>query len=168
MCSEIDQFSSFLRGMSDSRENQQNFLVKQEEEGKKLQLENPESCQEIGSESVRQNKEEILERVTDHCEEKREANTAKNEPEKSEPGDDDEGFKTPTSSDHKIPAITQCPPPPCKRRTQPSKRKRKASTDGALLSVQFDELVEVESIFRPARDEDELGSKRSKKVTESD
>ncbi|XP_073275388.1 uncharacterized protein [Primulina huaijiensis] len=168
MYSEIDQFSSFLRGMSDSRDNhQQDFLVKQQEEGKTLRLENPESCQEIESESVQENKEEILERDTDHCEEKREANNAENEPENSVPGDDDDGFKTPTSSDHKIPAITQCPPPPRKIRTQPSKSKRKASTDRARRNLRFDELVEVGSIFLPARDEDELGSKRSRKVTES-
>ncbi|XP_073044440.1 uncharacterized protein [Primulina eburnea] len=167
MYSEIDQFSSFLRGMSDSRDNQQNFIVRQQEEGNTLQIENPESCREIELESVQENKEEILERDTDHCEEKREANNAENEPENSVPGDDDDGFKTPTSSVHKIPAITQCPPPPRKSRTHPSKSKRKASTDGACRNLRFDELVEVESIFLPARDKDELGSKRSRKVTES-
>lgn len=32
-------------------------------------------------------------------------------------GDDDDGFKTPTSLEHKIPVILQCPPPPKKSRT---------------------------------------------------
>lgn len=37
--------------------------------------------------------------------------------------DDDDGFKTPTSLDHRIPVMNQCPPPPRKRKVSSRKRK---------------------------------------------
>lgn len=40
--------------------------------------------------------------------------------------DEDDGFRTPTSLDHRIPVMKQCPPPPRKRRV--SSRKRKLSS----------------------------------------
>lgn len=41
--------------------------------------------------------------------------------------DDNDGFRTPTSLEHKIPVVTQCPPAPKKRRPNPSKLKVKLS-----------------------------------------
>ncbi|KAL8094735.1 hypothetical protein AgCh_036307 [Apium graveolens] len=37
--------------------------------------------------------------------------------------DDNDGFRTPTSLDHRIPVMKQCPPPPRKRRVPSRKRK---------------------------------------------
>ncbi|CAA2974248.1 cyclin-dependent protein kinase inhibitor SMR3-like [Olea europaea var. sylvestris] len=65
----------------------------------------------------------------------------------SEVAEDDDGFKTPTSSDNKIPVMTQCPPAPKKIRPEPS-MKRKASSPPR--SLQFDvPAAEVDSIFSP-------------------
>ncbi|CAI9760754.1 unnamed protein product [Fraxinus pennsylvanica] len=63
----------------------------------------------------------------------------------SEVAEDDDGFKTPTSLDNKIPVMTQCPPAPKKIRSEPS-LKRKASSPPR--SLKFDvSMAEVESIF---------------------
>ncbi|KAK1389506.1 cyclin-dependent protein kinase inhibitor SMR2-like [Heracleum sosnowskyi] len=37
--------------------------------------------------------------------------------------DDNDGFRTPTSLDHRIPVMKQCPPPPRKRKVSSRKRK---------------------------------------------
>ncbi|KAA8516435.1 hypothetical protein F0562_016728 [Nyssa sinensis] len=76
-----------------------------------------------------------------------------------EVADDDDGFRTPTSSDHKIPIITQCPPAPNKLRPQPS-RKRKLSQK-LSRNIQLDLSKEVESMFPPTL-QDYIGSKIKK------
>ena len=60
-------------------------------------------------------------------------------------GDDDDGFKTPTSLDHKIP-ITKCPPAPRKPKPFLS-RKRKASPPKARTILQLDLSPEIEAVF---------------------
>lgn len=60
-------------------------------------------------------------------------------------GDDDDGFKTPTSLDHKI-SITKCPPAPRKPKPFLS-RKRKASPPKALTILQLDLSQEIEAVF---------------------
>ncbi|KAI9153000.1 hypothetical protein LWI28_004262 [Acer negundo] len=42
--------------------------------------------------------------------------------------EEDQGFRTPTSSDHKIPKIKQCPPAPKKPMPPPPSKKRKSSS----------------------------------------
>ncbi|KAE8704505.1 putative Pectinesterase-2 precursor [Hibiscus syriacus] len=62
---------------------------------------------------------------------------------------DDDGFKTPTSLDHKIPVMKQCPPAPRKPKPLPSnKRKPSASSSGANTCriLQIDFSIEVESL----------------------
>ncbi|KAF8397504.1 hypothetical protein HHK36_016421 [Tetracentron sinense] len=58
--------------------------------------------------------------------------------------DNDEGFQTPTSLDHKIPVIKRCPPAPRKPKSFPS-TKRKASSKRRL-----DLSKEIEQMFPPA------------------
>ncbi|KAL2250519.1 UNVERIFIED_CONTAM: Cyclin-dependent protein kinase inhibitor SMR3 [Sesamum indicum] len=84
--------------------------------------------------------------------------------------EDDDGFKTPTSSDHRIPATTQCPPAPKKPRPQTSKLKRKASPPpGARRSLQFEASTEVESIFRQIPDQqDNIEEQKIKKARRED
>lgn len=53
--------------------------------------------------------------------------------------DDDDGFRTPTSLDHRIPVMKQCPPPPRKRKV--SSRKRKLSSP--LLRQTTLQLIEA-------------------------
>ncbi|XWS55669.1 hypothetical protein CRYUN_Cryun09bG0020900 [Craigia yunnanensis] len=63
--------------------------------------------------------------------------------------DDDDGFKTPTSLDQKIPVIKQCPPAPRKPKPLPS-NKRKASPSSSTRTsrnLQVDLSQEVESLF---------------------
>lgn len=67
------------------------------------------------------------------------------ESEKTMPGVHDD-FRTPTSSDHKIPATTRCPPAPEKNRPQRSRLKRQISP-ATRRSLRFDLSVEFESIF---------------------
>ncbi|XAR68951.1 hypothetical protein NMG60_11000375 [Bertholletia excelsa] len=78
----------------------------------------------------------------------------------SEVAESDDGFRTPTSSDHKIPTAKHCPPPPKKPRIRfPSKRK--ASLLPPLISqnvLLLDLSKEVESMFPPTLRED-LGRK---------
>ncbi|XP_059431009.1 cyclin-dependent protein kinase inhibitor SMR3-like [Corylus avellana] len=59
--------------------------------------------------------------------------------------DDEDGFKTPTSLDHKIPVILQCPPAPRKPKTIPL-TKRKATRQRILLDLSND----IEALFPPA------------------
>nr|DAD25849.1 TPA_asm: hypothetical protein HUJ06_027317 [Nelumbo nucifera] len=61
--------------------------------------------------------------------------------------DDDDGFRTPTSLDHKIPVILQCPPAPRKIISIPSKKRKASSTRRQLLLNLSDE---IESLFPPA------------------
>ncbi|XVE59249.1 hypothetical protein DITRI_Ditri05aG0030800 [Diplodiscus trichospermus] len=65
-----------------------------------------------------------------------------------------DGFKTPTSLDHKIPAMLKCPPAPSKPKSLPSP-KRKAFRQ--LLDL----TKEIESLFPPALLAD-LGNKIKK------
>jgi hypothetical protein len=64
-----------------------------------------------------------------------------------EEDEDNDGFKTPTSLDHKIPVILQCPPAPRKPKPKsiPS-TKRKAGRRRILLDLS----IEIESMFPPA------------------
>ncbi|KAF3965843.1 hypothetical protein ACB098_08G043800 [Castanea mollissima] len=59
--------------------------------------------------------------------------------------DDDDGFRTPTSLDHKIPQSLQCPAAPRKPKPIPS-TKRKAGRRRTMLDLSN----EIESLFPPA------------------
>jgi hypothetical protein len=72
--------------------------------------------------------------------------------------DDEDGFKTPTSLDHKIPAILQCPPAPRKPKTIPL-TKRKAARQRILLDLSND----IEALFPQALLED-LSRGKIKKI----
>ncbi|XP_030449822.1 cyclin-dependent protein kinase inhibitor SMR3-like [Syzygium oleosum] len=72
-----------------------------------------------------------------------------------EDGENNDGFRTPTSLDHKIPAMTQCPPAPMKPKPT---RKRKLSSSSSMSSddrcrevIELDFSEEVESLFWPIR-----------------
>ncbi|XVF68752.1 hypothetical protein PTKIN_Ptkin11bG0026500 [Pterospermum kingtungense] len=68
-----------------------------------------------------------------------------------------DGFKTPTSLNHKIPALLKCPPAPRKPRSLPISPKRKAFHRKILLDL----TKEIESLFPPALLAD-LGNKIKK------
>ncbi|KAL1549506.1 hypothetical protein AAHA92_17604 [Salvia divinorum] len=71
--------------------------------------------------------------------------------------EDDGGFKTPTSSDHRIPPIKQCPPAPMKPRPPPLRLKRKAPSSS--------QPPEIESIFRSiANDQDDAQQHKIKQA----
>ncbi|XWS67058.1 hypothetical protein CRYUN_Cryun05aG0254000 [Craigia yunnanensis] len=150
--------------------NSELFLVKDEEEGskfdilKRLALEFQEECQATATSSSHDipddQEREVLE---DHGEKKGEESNvtaASKESEKKKnkktslgefkaKDDDDDGFKTPTSLDHKIPVIKQCPPAPRKPKPLPS-NKRKASPSSSTRTrrnLQLDLSQEVESLF---------------------
>nr|GLL36992.1 uncharacterized protein LOC109181052 [Ipomoea trifida] len=77
---------------------------------------------------------------------------------KSEVAEDDDGFRTPESLEHRIPVITACPPAPKKIRPKISPAKR-SRTNAELLDLSD----EVESLFSPKikkfrREEEEDGS----------
>ncbi|KAL0451155.1 UNVERIFIED_CONTAM: hypothetical protein Slati_1671900 [Sesamum latifolium] len=114
--------------------------------------------------------EEQLEEIKKDEETDDKATVSSRESEKQIVEEDDDGFKTPTSSDHRIPATTQCPPAPKKPRPQTSKLKRKASPPpGARRSLQFDASTEVESIFRQIPDQqDNLEEQKIKKARRED
>lgn len=77
--------------------------------------------------------------------------------------DNNDGFKTPTSSDQKIPATLHCPPAPRKPKSLPlSSMKRKAH--GRHRQVLLDMSNEIESLFPPVLLADLGGGKIKKKV----
>lgn len=82
----------------------------------------------------------------------------------AEVADDDEGFRTPTSPDHKIPVITHCPPAPKKTRqkSNPSTMKRKASPTTTRRALHLDLSSEVESMFAPPIQDGDVDSKIKK------
>ncbi|CAA3024402.1 Hypothetical predicted protein [Olea europaea subsp. europaea] len=84
---------------------------------------------------------------------------------KSQLAESDDGFKTPTSLDHKIPVIEQCPPAPKKIRPQPStSTKRKASP----RTLQFDISTEVESMFTASSHDDDDVDQKMKKTRQDE
>lgn len=72
--------------------------------------------------------------------------------------DDDDGFRTPTSLDHKIPVIQKCPPAPRKPKSLPSTKRKASSNRRQLL---FDVSDEMELLFPPTLLSD-LGCKTKK------
>ncbi|KAF6171907.1 hypothetical protein GIB67_011804 [Kingdonia uniflora] len=75
--------------------------------------------------------------------------------EKFEVDDGNDGFRTPTSLDKRIPVKLQCPPAPKKIKSMPS-RKRKSSTTFYSSRIVLDK--EVELLFKPV----DLGRKIKK------
>ncbi|KAF8042401.1 hypothetical protein BT93_A0894 [Corymbia citriodora subsp. variegata] len=71
-----------------------------------------------------------------------------------EDGENNDGFRTPTSSDHKIPMMMQCPPAPMK--PKPIRKRKLSSSSLSMLSddrnrevIDLDFSEEVESLFWP-------------------
>ncbi|PON36722.1 hypothetical protein PanWU01x14_326230 [Parasponia andersonii] len=71
----------------------------------------------------------------------------------------DDGFKTPTSLDNKIPVVLPCPPAPRKPKSTIAKTKRKANRRRVFLDLSS----EIESLF-PHNVLADLGGKIKKKV----
>ncbi|KAK8485308.1 hypothetical protein V6N13_024300 [Hibiscus sabdariffa] len=72
--------------------------------------------------------------------------------------DDDDGFKTPTSLDHKIPVMNQCPPSPRKRKPPPSNKRKPSPSSSTCRNLQLDFSKEVDSLFpsdKKARKQDD-------------
>ncbi|KAG8647624.1 cyclin-dependent protein kinase inhibitor SMR14 [Manihot esculenta] len=61
--------------------------------------------------------------------------------------DDNDGFKTPTTMDHKIPVIKQCPAAPRKPRPVLCTKRKAISPSNGRRSLQLDLSREVESLF---------------------
>ncbi|KAK9280284.1 hypothetical protein L1049_013972 [Liquidambar formosana] len=72
--------------------------------------------------------------------------------------DDEDGCRTPTSLDQRIPLILPCPPPPRKPKSLPSTKRKVAPASRKIL---LDLSNEVESLFPPALLAD-LGGKMKK------
>lgn len=75
--------------------------------------------------------------------------------------DDDDGFKTPTSLDKKIPVVLQCPPAPRKPKPRAVLTKRRGAARRRIL---LDLSNEIESLFPAALLVDLSG--KIKKITE--
>ncbi|KAM6577973.1 hypothetical protein CsatB_029810 [Cannabis sativa] len=111
---------------------------------------------------TRNNVEQFMIRAADHDDQK---NTMKGNNNRINYDDDNhhhnDGFKTPTSVDTKIPVILPCPPAPRKPKSTIQKTKRKVNQRPALLDL----TTEIESLFPPTVLAD-LGAK-IKKVRQS-
>ncbi|KAL1546345.1 hypothetical protein AAHA92_22953 [Salvia divinorum] len=84
--------------------------------------------------------------------------------EKSVPDEEEEeGFTTPTSLNHKIPASAQCPPPPGKSRTRYPTLKRRALPELSRRLLFFT-AAEVESFFLSPMSGANVEEKKSKKA----
>lgn len=96
----------------------------------------------------KEEKEEVLVLITDHDEEstRKTASSSLRELDvKVE--DDDDGFKTPTSLDHKIPVIQQCPSAPRKPKVSSKRKAAPPSSRTACRSLQFNFSEQIESMF---------------------
>ncbi|KAI4331714.1 hypothetical protein MLD38_029870 [Melastoma candidum] len=97
----------------------------------------------------------------------------------AENDDEDDGFRTPTSSEHKIPVLTECPPAPAPKRpeelTPNTRRKRRRPSPSSRLEEDECETVkvidllpeEVESFFKLRSQDDataEQGNKTNKRA----
>ncbi|CAA0836401.1 Cyclin-dependent protein kinase inhibitor SMR3 [Striga hermonthica] len=58
--------------------------------------------------------------------------------------DEEDGFRTPTSSEHRIPAPTVCPPAPRK----PCPKRRRSRSPAARRCLELDASEEVESVLQ--------------------
>ncbi|KDP44228.1 hypothetical protein JCGZ_05695 [Jatropha curcas] len=79
--------------------------------------------------------------------------------------DDDDGFKTPTSLDQKIPIILPCPPAPRKPKSLPTNKRKSLAPPGRR--VLLDLSNEIESLFPPSLRAD-LGGKIKKTRQENE
>ncbi|EEF28791.1 conserved hypothetical protein [Ricinus communis] len=75
----------------------------------------------------------------------------------------DDGCKTPTSLNHKIPTLLPCPPAPRKPKSLPSNKRKSPARRRVLLDLSN----EIESLFPPALRAD-LGAKIKKVRQEND
>ncbi|XP_047983093.1 uncharacterized protein LOC125223840 [Salvia hispanica] len=140
MCSETHLFSSFLRRMS------ANPHIIPVDDQQKITISDAQ-------------KSENLESKADQIEEKEDESEVTVSHRESD-ADEGGGFKTPTSSDHKIPPITECPPAPMKPRPPPPRLKRKASSP---------QPAEIESVFRSiGNDQDDAHRHKVKKARNED
>ncbi|CAA3029683.1 Hypothetical predicted protein [Olea europaea subsp. europaea] len=135
--------------MKEEEEEEEEEEIPKENNLSQSQLENIDSCQQ---EDERKNPED----ETDHKEEEESKILCLGD---SEVAEDDDGFKTPTSLDHKIPAMTQCPPAPKKILPEPS-LKREASpprfdVSDAEVESKFSPISEDHKLKKPRRDDDE-------------
>uniref|UniRef100_A0A5B6YW67 Cyclin-dependent protein kinase inhibitor SMR3-like n=1 Tax=Davidia involucrata TaxID=16924 RepID=A0A5B6YW67_DAVIN len=158
MYSEFDYFS-FL-GMS----NSEFFLEKEEEKQIKFEvssrptLEFPDGCQVTppnNEPELHDNKKEEKCEGTEASKELKTPSLGE-----FEVTDDDDGFRTPTSLDHKIPVITQCPQAPRKLKPQPSTKRKLSPKLRRNLQV-LDLSEEVVSLFPPTL-QDNMGRKIKK------
>lgn len=70
---------------------------------------------------------------------------------------DNDGFRTPTSTDHKIPVMAQCPPAPTLKKIMPSRKRKVASSSSSIISpvkLLEDLSEEVDSMFARAIQQD--------------
>ncbi|PIN03319.1 hypothetical protein CDL12_24159 [Handroanthus impetiginosus] len=137
---------------------------------------NPSTSQQFSSEfeqnlhiyTDRQKEECSTDIITAYGEENVEATLPIRESEESIPEDDD-GFRTPTSFEHRIPAITQCPPAPKKIRAESSHLRRRAPPPASRRSLQFDlSSTEVESNFPLESGDYNVEEQKTKRIRRDD
>ncbi|KDP35627.1 hypothetical protein JCGZ_09065 [Jatropha curcas] len=109
--------------------------------------ENIGKCKQVLGREQKQEQEEEESKNTNSCtpELLEEELKASNNVDDDDDEDDNDGFKTPTSLDHKIPLTKQCPPAPTKPSKSSLSSKRKSSNVRA--SRQLDLSQEVECLF---------------------
>ncbi|CAI9766267.1 unnamed protein product [Fraxinus pennsylvanica] len=155
---ETDQFQYY------SMSNKEFFLVKEEEKGIKVEsssqpkLENQDSSQEHDTE--KEQEKDCMASISSSREESENPCL-----EQSQVAESDDGFKTPTSLDHKIPVMEQCPPAPRKTRPQPSTSTKRKASPGTL---QFDISTAVESMFTAISHGDDDVDQKKKKPRQDD
>ncbi|EXC30996.1 hypothetical protein L484_021296 [Morus notabilis] len=97
----------------------------------------------------KEEKEEVLVLITDHGEEstRKTASSSLRESDVKVEDDEDDGFKTPTSLDHKIPVIQQCPSAPRKPKVSFKRKAAPPSSRTARRSLQLNFSEQIESMF---------------------
>lgn len=126
-------------------------LELQMEQLRPMSMNSPDACQNISESTDRDScpRREQMElcKTNDHVhgngsEEKKHEEVGLKEEE-----EEDDGFRTPTSLEHKIPVVKECPPAPKKPRSEPAVKKRKTSPNSCR--VHLDLTQEMEWLFRP-------------------
>ncbi|XWS53129.1 hypothetical protein CRYUN_Cryun11dG0131300 [Craigia yunnanensis] len=150
------EFSFLVRPPLEFREEQCQIAPFQDVDGEPQQRKEERVQEEQDQQQQQQEKEDNCKLLMSPLELKLPSSGEFKVHENGEADENNDGFKTPTSLDRKIPVMLKCPPAPRKPKSLPSP-KRKAFRRRILLDL----TKEIESLFPPALLAD-LGNKIKK------
>lgn len=123
-----------------------NFLPEEKEGGRTIESQNPSQCTAENPTSCQDIQPKLPENLGKINGEEEDDHPKFQEGQNPKFEEEEEGYRTPTSPEHRIPVITQCPPAPKRPRPHHSELERKLP-QAVCRRLQFDAMKEVEFIF---------------------